>query len=402
MTATAITQMPTPPPNSTMTGVHLYDVVDQAQLTAALTDNHVRQQTHPTEPLAILNYTEVCAYDSVWNPTTLACRGLIYRTDTGQVVARGFTKFFNHGQDGAAEIALDAPVHVTDKADGSLGIVYPLPTGGWAVATRGSFASDQAIHATAVLNERYPDYRPLPGVTTLVEIVYPQNRIVLDYAGLDDLILLGGVVIATGEVYGPGVFADHRATRVDAGQPWTGPVTKTFTCQTLAEVLALEPRPNAEGVVVRCLNTGGMIKIKQADYVALHAIVTNLTARKIHEWLVGGKPVSDFVAALPDEFHPWCHKIADGIRAEVDAGAARLNGVFEWVVQKMPPGWSTELLSGDRQARATFAKVAAQHPDKWALFRMLDGGDIRPELLKRAQPGPFITPSGRTFTEDVA
>ena len=46
--------------------------------------------------------------------------------------------------------------------------------------------------------------------------------------------------------------------------------------------------------------------------------------------------------------------------------------------------------------------VAAKHPDKWALFALLDGHDIRPELLKRAQPGPFLTPTGRAYTEDNA
>jgi RNA ligase len=143
-------------------------------------------------------------------------------------------------------------VHVTDKADGSLGILYPLPSGGWAMSTRGSFASEQAAHATQVLNERYGDFQPAPGVTTLVEIVYPQNRIVLDYAGMDDLILLGGVEVATGTVYDTASFPD-----------WTGPRTATFEAATLADALALEPRANAEGIVVRDLTTGAMIKIKR-------------------------------------------------------------------------------------------------------------------------------------------
>jgi RNA ligase len=370
--------------------VHLYNVVDQTELTAALAANHVREQTHPSEPLAILNYTELCAYGEAWNPTTLACRGLIYRTDTSEVVARGFNKFFNHGQVGAAEIALDAPVHVTDKADGSLGIVYPVPSGGWAVSTRGSFASEQAIHATEVLAKRYPDYRPGPGVTTLLEIVYPQNRIVLDYAGMDDLILLGGVEVATGVVLEPAQFPD-----------WAGPRTQVFEAATFADALAMEPRPNAEGIVVRDLTSGGMVKLKQADYVALHRIVTNLTARKIHEWMVEGKPLADFIAPLPDEFHAWCRQTAEGIAALVDAEDARLGAAFAEVVDQVIAthvGWRP----GDRAARKDFAMIAAQHPDKWALFALLDQRDIRPGLLKRAQPAPFLTPTGRTYTEDNA
>ena len=371
----------------TINFVDLYDILDRDELTAALADNHVRAQTHPSEPLVVLNYTELCAYGEVWNPTTLACRGLIYRSDTFEVVARGYGKFFNHAQSGAADIPLDARVIVTDKADGSLGIIFPLPSGGWAVSTRGSFASDQAVHATKVLHERYPGYRPVPGITTLVEIVFPDNRIVLDYAGLDDLILLGGVEIATGAVHDVSRFPD-----------WPGPATTTFEAATLAEALAMEPRPNAEGVVVRDLATGAMIKIKQADYVELHRIVTSLTARKIHEWMVDGKPLADFVAPLPDEFHAWCREVADGIAAEVDAESARLQEAFKAAVARMPAQW----LPADRAGRKDFALVAAGQPHSWALFALLDGRDIRPELLRRAQPGPFLTPTGRTYTEDNA
>lgn len=61
-------------------------------------------------------------------------------------VLRPLPKFLNHDQPEAPVIALDEPVVVTDKADGSLGIIYPTPDGP-AVATRGSFASDQALHA---------------------------------------------------------------------------------------------------------------------------------------------------------------------------------------------------------------------------------------------------------------
>ena len=102
---------------------HLYDVVDQEDLAHAIELKHVREQFHPSEPLAILNYTELCVYDTHWSPTTLACRGLIYNTDNGEVVARPFAKFFNYGQPGAAVIGLDEVVCVMDKIDGSLGIL---------------------------------------------------------------------------------------------------------------------------------------------------------------------------------------------------------------------------------------------------------------------------------------
>ena len=73
---------------------------DPADLGRALTEGHVRVQSHPLLPLSIYNYTEKAAYDGIWNEVTLQCRGLIV-ADNGDVVARPFRKFFNYGQAGA-------------------------------------------------------------------------------------------------------------------------------------------------------------------------------------------------------------------------------------------------------------------------------------------------------------
>lgn len=362
---------------------HLYDIVDSDELGAAIAAKHVREQFHPTEPLAILNYTEACVYDRAWTTTTLACRGLIYRTDTGEVIARPFAKFFNYGQTEAPSLDLAEPAVVTDKADGSLGILYPLPSGGWAIATRGSFTSDQAAHATTVLAEEYADFKPEPGTTVLFEIVYPDNRIVLDYGQLDDLLLLGAVDIATGRVHD-----------IDEVEDWPGSSVTTFPAATLADALAMEPRPNAEGVVVRMRRSGAMVKLKQDDYVALHRIVTGLTARVVWQHLIDGKPLNDLITPLPDEFHEWVRDTA--------------NQIARAVLHRWDELWTEfNRLCGaldDQTDRREFARLAVPHPDKWAMFLLLDGREdkLRAELWKRAKPAPFQTPTGRVYTEDTA
>jgi RNA ligase len=70
--------------------------------------------------------------------------------------------------------------------DGSLGILYKVD-GKPYLATRGSFVSDQAVAGTAMLHERYGDYEFEDGFTYLFEIIYPENRIVIDYKGMSDL-----------------------------------------------------------------------------------------------------------------------------------------------------------------------------------------------------------------------
>lgn len=371
----------------------LYELLDEDELRAAVEAKHVREQPHPAEPLAILNYTEACVYENGWNETTLQCRGLIYNTATSEVVARPFAKFFNHGQPGAAEIPLDAEVSVTDKADGSLGIVYPLPSGGWAVATRGSFTSEQAVFATKLFNDRYVDAAPSREWTLLVEIIAPWNRIVLDYGDTEDLYLLGGVHIEGGAILEPDWFNSFD---------WPGPKVETFTYSTLAEALGAEPRANAEGYVIRQRSTGAMLKIKQADYIALHKIVTGLSQRTVWQHLADGLPIDELIKPLPDEFHTWVLEVAHDLNRAVDARHTELKLAYHDLVAGDRTGFTVGATDDPREIKKRFALQAKTHPDAWALFALYDGKNILPKLWEQAKPEAFLTPSGRTFSEDNA
>lgn len=248
---------------------------DMELLDQMVVEGYVRRTVHPSQPLAILNYTEKTQFSGTWNEVTLACRGLIYNTDTLDIVARPFPKFFNYGERWQTDqLSLDEPVIVTDKMDGSLGILYEDVYGELAIATRGSFTSEQAKHATELLHRKYPDYRPwMRGtITTLFEIVYPENRIVVDYDGLDDLVMIGGV-----SNYGTAIFGP------EFDPAWPGPCAEILSPWTLREALRMDPRPGKEGLVVRSLMDNTMVKIKQDDYVALHRLVTNLNPRVIWE-----------------------------------------------------------------------------------------------------------------------
>lgn len=308
----------------------LYDLISQADLANQILERNVRASDHPALPLRILNYTEKAAYDGAWNPVTLQCRGLIYDLETFEVVARPFPKFFNHGQPGAPELDLDARAFVTDKLDGSLGILYPVNAkGAGAIATRGSFTSDQALHATEVYQRRYlPHWQPSPDLTYLFEILYPENRIVVDYEGLDDIVFLCAIENASG-----------RATwRV----PWPGLRVQELSHGTLADALAAEPRPNCEGLVVYFPDADERVKIKQDDYMALHRILTGTNARNV--WEVAavhacghliGKPIhwgtylgidparaaqvqelgDAWLEGVPDEFYEWIERVTGAAKA---------------------------------------------------------------------------------------
>jgi RNA ligase len=398
--------------------VHLDEVVPAAVLSAAVAEGLVRVQRHLTLPLRIFNYTELAVYSRTWNAATTACRGLIVDGDD-TVIARPWKKFFNQGEHPDDVLDLAAPVEVTDKFDGSLGILYPTTTtvadgGGWAIATRGSFAGEQAQHATMLYRERYAGtWLPAAGWTYLFEIIYPANRIVLDYGTDDDLVLLGAVELATGTPVGP---------LDDVCSAWPGPRTEVYAYRTLAEALAAPPRQNAEGLVVRYLpggkSAGTMVKLKQADYVVLHRIVTGLTGRRLWE----RSAVHAALAADPDTSLRRLGQVLHLDLAEVQAMADSGPGWLEEVRQSVPEeflDWITEtttrqadqvaqVLADVEQAVAGVAglerrEIAArivEHPHRGMIFAVLDGRSVLTQAWASIRP-----PADRAFGargEDVA
>ena len=355
----------------------LADVLDPVELATAVENGLVRRQRHPSRPFVIYNYTEACQYTGAWSPVTLACRGLVV-DGSGVVAARPYPKFFNHTEEAAPRLDPAAAVRVTDKADGSLGIVYHDGTG-WAVATRGSFTSEQALHATDLLRTRYAGFVPPAGRTVLVEIIYPGNRIVLDYDGLDDLMLLGAVDIATGRSHGP-----------EAVPAWPGPVVESFAYATLTEALAAPPRPGREGLVVHFPAADERVKIKYAEYVRLHRLVTGLSARTVWEILVHDGDLDAMLEPLPDEFHVWARAVVAELTTAVDERAAAIEKAYAEIVGSLPDGWG----------RKEFAAAAVRSEHRGALFLRLDGKDYRPTLWQQARPEGDRTPHGTKVTDE--
>jgi RNA ligase len=380
--------------------MNLDDLIDPLDLKLAVEVKDVSTQRHPTLPLTIYNYTTQCQFRRNWTPTTRLTRGLIVRDD-GVVVARSFPKFFTYGDPLAPSIGPDDLVGVTDKVDGSLGIVYPTPAGP-AVATKASFQSEQAVHATKIWWERYKDVLIPVGVTPLVEIVYPSNRVVVDYHGMDDLVLLGGMDIDTGWFV--------RADRMAAWMSWPGPVAEQFGYTTFAEVVAAPPREGKEGLVVQLVD-GERVKIKQDDYLALHRILTEVTTRRIWEFLAveacwdqakpkEGKTPADYLESklhldrkrieqchatenwkeaflqnVPAAFEAWLNKTVEDLTAKAKAAYKRVARDYGSAV--MASGLDFEEVKKPEN-RHQFVKAAQEVAvENWRLtVTMLDGNEF--------------------------
>lgn len=240
------------------------------QLDEMIEQKFISVKPHPAAPLLIYNYTPKAQFGRMWNEATRQCRGLILDT-SGEIVSRPFRKFFNLGEE---ESLPEGKCHVWEKYDGSLGVMY-FVDGRPAIASRGSFTSDQALKATGILEDKYGHTisRLDPSKTYLFEIIYPDNRIVVDYGDREDLILLATVDTATGTEYLPDDSLGFPVAQMhDEGE------LDPF------EWMMME-RDNAEGFVMHWPDHNFRIKIKHDEYVRLHRIVTGFSLKALWQTL---------------------------------------------------------------------------------------------------------------------
>ncbi len=247
-------------------------------------DGLLYKQVHPTLPLTIWNYTEKVQFENLWDEVTLMCRGLVTDNE-GNMVAIPFQKFFNIEE---GKFTPTENFEVYEKMDGSLGIVFWYQ-GQWVVATRGSFTSDQAIKANEILNKYNKDimFRHL---TFCFEIIYPENRIVLDYGDDEKLVLLGTF--------------DKNGKETDSSiwSQWGFDVVKKYDGIKDFKELKGMIKDDQEGFVVKFSN-GDRIKVKGVEYLRLHKIMTNVTTTGIWEYLKNGEDVMELLKDVPDEFY---------------------------------------------------------------------------------------------------
>ena len=324
-----------------------------------IANGYISEQAHPTAPLRILNYTQRAQFDWHWTPETMQCRGLIVDAEWS-VVARPFEKFFSFEQlDGAIP---SEPFEVYEKMDGSLGILYRID-GAPYIATRGSFVSPQAERATEILRRKYGHVQLDDSLTYLFEIIYPENRIVVDYGGMEDLILLAAIETATG--------AERPLD--DIGFP----LVKRYDGMTQFGELMAQQDGAREGFVVR-FQSGQRVKIKFDEYKRLHRILTGISPKAIWEALRSGDDLSDIIERVPDEFYRWVRQTEAELMssfADIE-NTARAGMIYE--------GGRKDIAEHFRRQR---------YPG--VMFAMLDGKSYEDQIWR------MIKPSGHSFRCDI-
>lgn len=323
----------------------------------------IYKQNHPDLPLTIWNYTEKVQYEGLWDEVTLQCRGLV-TDDIGNIVARPFKKFFNMEE---GKHTPTSEFDVYEKMDGSLIIVFWYD-GGWVVASRGSFTSEQAVAASKIFFEEL-EHNFSIGITYLFEFTANWNRIVVDYGDEDNLTLLGAIRTDDGtEATYEQLEMIAKGANCDVVKKYDG--VKDYT--TLKGMV----KDNHEGFVV-CFSNGDRMKVKGEEYIRLHKIMTNLSTTAVWEVLSNGGNMDELLKDVPDEFYDKIKEYEEELKSLFNSISNDYNIIFKNTQNLI------KQVNGDRK---NFAFVAKQHKYPSILFALLDSKDISPIIWKIIKP----------------
>jgi RNA ligase len=348
-----------------------------AELRHLESEGLVRCVTHNELPLLVWNYTPIVQFGKSWGdyPLLRQCRGLI--TDlNGNIVGRGFAKFFNWEEHQISELPIGVSnLEITEKMDGSLLIVCKY-NGRVVYSTRGSFYSDQAIAGGKLFQSLYNEDWIEEGKTYLFEYISPDNRIVVSYDE-PDLIHLAVINNSNG---------------------WDLPRDTRYKCVPVLEiegnvcddvlagpkVLKSLNTPNKEGFVIRQVSDGTFpdwrCKIKFEDYIKLHRIVTGVSNKTVWEMLSDGTGIEAMLEVCPDEFNEWLRKVKDDLERKFALYEDSALKVYDEV-----KGMSTrkEQALHITQNYSTICGI---------VFAMLDGKDHKKVIWNMVKPDKYEQP----------
>jgi RNA ligase len=207
-------------------------------------------------------------------------------------------------------------------------------------------------------------------ITYLFEIIYPENRIVVDYGERAEAVLLAVMAPDAVDLW----VAFERCGRFAKARRFDG--VDEFRAVNSAPQFAGE-----EGFVVQWAS-GFRAKVKLEEYKRLHRLITQCSTRTIWEMLRTGADTQELLDRVPEEFAEWA---TAQIRNTTEAQA----GIVRWAEETMRAAPAAE-------PRKDFAMWAKQQQYPALLFARLDGKEIADAAWKLVEP-KWATP----FRKDV-
>lgn len=275
-------------------------------------------------------------------------------------MARPFSKFFNIDEHIQLGYKIpDESFRVFEKCDGSLGISYWLGND-FNIASRGSFDSVYSEKARSLANQLYKHVPWNKELTYCFEIIWPFNRIVLDYGGAERLVLLGARAIDGGENVDVTSFAQNYG--ID--------VPQEYYYNSIDEIKQ-EEWTNKEGFVL-LFASGLRAKYKFSWYVQLHKLFTRLSEKDICELLSQEGEIGKLIEGVPDEMFDWVKATEQKLLKQYEKIWSEANYQY-WMIRGLP--------------RKNAALHIKDHPYKSFIFQMLDGKSPKEGIWKRIKEG---------------
>lgn len=261
------------------------------------------------------------------------CRGLIFDTETGQLISRPYHKFFNAGERDETQldkIDLTKPHVVLEKLDGSM--IRPIPTKeGFRLATKAGI-TDVAMNAEVFIADKkhyalFIEKCFQRNITPIFEWCSRKNRIVVDYPE-DQLILTAMRNVSDGSYVTYEVMKNYATA-------WGIPVVKAFASNTNGEtadniedvVEHIRKWDDGEGVVIR-FDDGHMVKIKADDYVLRHKSKDAINQEKNVLQTILDDSVDDLIPLLTPEDADRVCKFEKAFWTSVDDVAYEMAELF--------------------------------------------------------------------------
>jgi RNA ligase len=207
-----------------------------------------------------------------------------------------------------------------------------------------------------MLSERYTSAMPKfqKERTYLFEIIYPENKIVVDYGDTEGLFLLAIIDNQTGK----------DLPLEDIGFP----TVRRFDGVLDFKELKKRNLPNAEGFVLK-FQSGFRVKVKFEEYVRLHRLITQFSNVSIWENLMNGMLFDELLERVPDEFYQWVRSTKENLERQYAEIESECKSVFR---------------TFDSRKETAQYFLTQKHPS--ILFAMLDGKDYSKTIWKLLRP----------------
>lgn len=272
---------------------------------------------HPTLPLVMLNYSKAAhamlhsERSDGWTLPLRLCRGIVFETTTGFLVALPFPKFFNFGEHEESKNLPKGPFVATEKYDGHLGIIFEHHAQ-LHITTRGRFTSPTVQFAEQMLREyvrkKRWDAKLESRFTLLVEVIHPRTHVHTDYPRQKKFVLLG--------VSDRTNLSDlDRRELVELGQLLGLPIAKQWEGKSIAELRRLmkdRTVKNQEGFVVR-FEDGRRVKFKFEAYIGL-MVAAKLTHAYLAKRIIAGN-LDKMIGTLEEEVRADAKKMVAQLMA---------------------------------------------------------------------------------------